>query len=48
LSNEWDTRLPQTLKRRLLTYNYSLSEQFEFDLDTVHQQVRTSDMNMNN
>ena len=40
LSNEWDTRLPHTLKRRLLTYNYSMPDRFEHDLDTVHKQVR--------
>jgi len=38
LSDEWDTRLPNTLKRRLLTYNYSMPKQFEFDLDIVHRQ----------
>lgn len=38
LSNEWDTRLPNTLKRRLLTYNYSTPKQFELDLDVVHRQ----------
>lgn len=42
LSDEWDTRLPNTLKRRVLTYNYSIPQQFEFDLDTVHRQVRNS------
>jgi hypothetical protein len=40
LSDEWDTRLPNTLKRRHLTYNYSVPQQFEYDLDTVHKQVR--------
>jgi hypothetical protein len=40
LSDEWDTRLPNTLKRRLLTYNYSMPQQFEYDLDIVHKQVR--------
>ena len=40
LSEEWDTRLPMTLKRRVLTYNYSMPHQFEYDLDVVHKQVR--------
>ena len=40
LSEEWDTRLPMTLKRRLLSYNYSMPHQFEYDLDVVHKQVR--------
>jgi len=40
LSEEWDTRLPNTLKRRILTYNYSFPQQFEYDLDIVHKQVR--------
>ncbi|CAF4254948.1 unnamed protein product, partial [Adineta steineri] len=38
LGDEWDTKLPSTLKRRLQTYNYSTPHQFEFDLDTVHKQ----------
>ncbi|CAF1011804.1 unnamed protein product [Rotaria sp. Silwood1] len=38
LGDEWDTRLPNTLKRRLSTYNYSTPQRFEFDLDTVHKQ----------
>ena len=40
LSDEWATRLPNTLKRRILTYNYSLPQQFEYDLDVVHKQVK--------
>jgi hypothetical protein len=39
LGDEWDTKLPNTLKRRLLTYNYSMPQRFENDLDTVHKQV---------
>jgi hypothetical protein len=39
LSDEWDTRLPKTLKRRLLTYNYTMPQRFENDLDIVHKQV---------
>lgn len=39
LGDEWDTRLPSTLKRRLLTYNYTVPQRFEFDLDIVHKQV---------
>ncbi|UJR32180.1 hypothetical protein I4U23_019644 [Adineta vaga] len=38
LGDEWDTKLPDTLKRRLLTYNYSVPERFEYDLDIVHKQ----------
>lgn len=41
LSEEWDTRLPMALKRRLSTYNYSNPHQFEYDLDIVHKQVKT-------
>ncbi len=40
LGDEWDTKLPSTLKRRLLTYNYSSPDRFENDLDVVHKQVR--------
>lgn len=40
LSDEWDTRLPNTLKRRVSMYNYSVPQQFEHDLDIVHKQVR--------
>ena len=39
LDNEWDTKLPNTLKRRLLTYNYTKPGRFEHDLDIVHRQV---------
>jgi len=39
LGDEWDTRLPGTLKRRLLTYNYSMPQRFEYDLDIVHKQL---------
>lgn len=39
LSDEWDTRLPKTLKRRILTYNYTVPQRFEYDLDVVHRQV---------
>jgi hypothetical protein len=39
LSDEWDIRLPNTLKRRILTYNYSMPQRFEYDLDMVHKQV---------
>jgi len=45
LSDEWDTRLPNTLKRRLLTYNYSMPQQFEFDLDIVHKQFSCCGIN---
>ncbi|CAF1069070.1 unnamed protein product [Rotaria sordida] len=38
LSKEWDTRIPNTLKRRLLKYNYSIPQQFEYDLDIIHKQ----------
>ncbi|CAF4769593.1 unnamed protein product [Rotaria sp. Silwood1] len=37
LSKEWDTRLPNTLKQRLLKYNYSIPQQFEHDLDIIHK-----------
>ena len=40
LGDEWDTRLPNTLKRRLLTYNYTSPQRFEYDLDIVQKQVR--------
>jgi hypothetical protein len=39
LGDEWDTKLPNTLKRRLLTYNYTMPQRFEYDLDVVHRQV---------
>ena len=39
LSKEWDSRLPNTMKRRLLTYNYSVPQRFEYDLNVVHKQV---------
>jgi hypothetical protein len=39
LGNEWDTKLPSTIKRRLLTYNYTSPHRFEYDLDIVHKQV---------
>jgi hypothetical protein len=39
LGDEWDTKLPNTLKRRLLTYNYTIPHRFEYDLDIVHKQV---------
>ena len=39
LNDEWDSRLPNTLKRRLLTYNYTMPQRFEYDLDMVHKQV---------
>lgn len=39
LGDEWDTKLPNTLKSRLLTYNYSVPQRFEYDLDTVQKQV---------
>ena len=39
LGDEWDTRLPSTLKRRLLTYNYTVPQRFEYDLDIVQKQV---------
>jgi hypothetical protein len=39
LGDEWDTKLPNTLKRRLLTYNYTMPQRFEYDLDLVHKQV---------
>lgn len=40
LGDEWDTRLPNTLKRRLLTYNYTSPQRFEYDLDIVQKQVK--------
>jgi hypothetical protein len=42
LSKEWDSRLPNMMKRRLLTYNYSVPQRFEYDLNVVHKQVGTS------
>lgn len=39
LSKEWDSRLPNTMKQRLLTYNYSVPQRFEYDLNVVHKQV---------
>ena len=39
LGGEWNTRLPDTLKERILTYNYSLPQKFENDLDIVQRQV---------
>jgi hypothetical protein len=39
LGDEWDTKLPHTIKRRLLTYNYTTPHRFEYDLDIVHKQV---------
>ncbi|CAF1568178.1 unnamed protein product, partial [Adineta steineri] len=38
LSDEWYTRLPRTLARRILTYNYTLPQGFESDLDMVQKQ----------
>ncbi|CAF2964455.1 unnamed protein product [Rotaria sp. Silwood2] len=48
LSKEWDTRLPNTLKRRLLKYNYSIPQQFEHDLDIIHKQVVEDESNRRN
>lgn len=39
LGDEWDTKLPNTLKRRILTYNYTIPQRFEYDLDIVQKQV---------
>ncbi|CAF0743998.1 unnamed protein product [Adineta ricciae] len=38
LSDEWDARLPKTLQKRILTYNYSTPQRFERDLDGVQRQ----------
>ncbi|CAF1027438.1 unnamed protein product [Adineta ricciae] len=38
LGVEWDTKLERTLQRRLLTYNYSMPQRFEYDLDVVQKQ----------
>jgi hypothetical protein len=45
LSDEWDIRLPNTLKRRILTYNYSMPQRFEYDLDIIHKQVINKETN---
>ncbi|CAF1336966.1 unnamed protein product [Rotaria magnacalcarata] len=38
LGDEWDRSLPNTLKSRLSTYNYTVPQRFEYDLDTVQKQ----------
>ncbi|CAF5111130.1 unnamed protein product, partial [Rotaria socialis] len=39
LSDEWNHRLSKKLKIRLLKYNYSTPQHFEYDLDIIHKQV---------
>ncbi|CAF0910819.1 unnamed protein product [Didymodactylos carnosus] len=38
LGEEWENRLPSTLKHRILTYNYTQPAMFEYDLDVIHKQ----------
>ncbi|CAM4866798.1 unnamed protein product [Rotaria socialis] len=38
LSDEWNHRLSKKLKIRLLKYNYSTPQHFEYDLDIIHKQ----------
>lgn len=44
LGDEWDTKLPNTLKRRILTYNYTIPQRFEYDLDIVQKQVKKKNL----
>lgn len=37
LSHEWSTQFPHSMKRRLLSYNYSVSTQFEEQIDAIHR-----------